>query len=95
MLKTQPKEEALKFGALGAPLTMDAHQYVTLAHRPNVEETIGEEEESNNSNCWIKRSFVSEGHEESLVATELPYSSSYTTMLLVNPTKTNATNKIR
>jgi hypothetical protein len=25
MLKTQPRGEALKFGALGAPLTMDAH----------------------------------------------------------------------
>jgi len=25
MLKTQPRGEALKFGALGAPLTVDAH----------------------------------------------------------------------
>jgi len=52
MLKTQPRGETLKFGALGASLTMDAHQYVALAHGPDVEEAVGEEEESNNSRCW-------------------------------------------
>jgi hypothetical protein len=52
MLKIQPKGEALKFGALGVPLTVDAHQYVALAHGPDVEEAVGEEEESNNCSCW-------------------------------------------
>jgi hypothetical protein len=51
MLKTQPRGEALKFGTLGVPLIVDAHQYVALAHGPDVEEAI-EEEESNNSSCW-------------------------------------------
>jgi hypothetical protein len=54
MLKTKPKGKALKFGALGVPLTVDAHQYVALAHGPNVEEVVGEEEESNNSSCWSR-----------------------------------------
>jgi hypothetical protein len=58
-----------------------------------VEEVVEKEEESNYSNCWIKRSFMSEGHEESLVVTELPYSSSHTTTLLLNPTKANVANK--
>jgi len=71
------REEASKFGASDAPLTVDAHQYVALAHGPDVEEAVGEEEESNSSSCWIRRSFVSEDHEESSVATELPYSSSH------------------
>jgi len=53
MLKTQPKGEALKFGALGVPLIMDAHQYVALAHGPDVEEAVGKEEESNSSSCWL------------------------------------------
>ncbi len=52
MLKTQPRGEALKFGALGVPLTVDAHQYVALVHGPNVEEAVREEEESNSSSCW-------------------------------------------
>jgi hypothetical protein len=51
MLKTQPRGEALKFGALGVPLTVDVHQYVALAHEPDVDEAIGEEEESNSSSC--------------------------------------------
>jgi hypothetical protein len=93
MLKTQPREEALKFGASGAPLTVDAHQYVTLAHEPNVEEVVEEEKKNNNSGCWIRRSFVLEGHEESSVATELPYFSFHTTTLFLNPTKASAANK--
>jgi len=52
MLKTQPRGEALKFGALGVPLTVDARQYVALAHGPDVDEAIGEEEESNSSSYW-------------------------------------------
>jgi len=47
--KDLPREEALKFGTLGAPLTMDAHQYVALAHESDVEEVVKEEEESNSS----------------------------------------------
>jgi hypothetical protein len=47
--KDLPREEALKFGASGAPLTVDARQYVALAHGPDVEESVGEEEESNSS----------------------------------------------
>jgi hypothetical protein len=66
---------------------MDAHEYVALAHGPDKEEVIGEVEESNSNSCWIRRSFVSKGHEESSVAIELPYSSSHTTTLLLNPTK--------
>jgi hypothetical protein len=93
MLKTQPKEEALKFGASSALLTMDVHQYVTLAHGPDMEEAIREEEENNSNSCWIKRSFVSKGHEESSIATKLPYSSSHTTTLFLNPTKINMANK--
>jgi hypothetical protein len=54
MLKTQPRGEALKFGTLGVPLTVDAHQYVALAHGPNVEEAVEEEEESNSSSCWSR-----------------------------------------
>jgi len=54
MLKTQPKGEALKFGALGFPLTMDVHQYVALAHGPDVEEAVGDEEDSNNSSYWSR-----------------------------------------
>ncbi len=50
MLKTQPKEKALKFGASSAPLPVNVHQYVALAHGPDVEEANKEEEESNNSN---------------------------------------------
>jgi hypothetical protein len=72
---------------------VDAHQYVALAHGPDVEEAVGEEEERNSSSCWIRRSFVSEDHEESSVATELPYSSSHTTTLLLNPTKASTANK--
>ncbi len=49
--KDLPRKEALKFGALGVPLTMDAHQYVALAHGPDVEEAVEKKEESNNSNC--------------------------------------------
>jgi hypothetical protein len=67
------REEASIFGASGAPLTVDAHQYVALAHGPDVEEAVGEEEDSNSSSCWIRRSFVSEGHEESSIAIEWPY----------------------
>jgi len=52
MLKTQPRGESLKFGVLGVPLTMDAPQYVALAHGPDVEEVVGEKEESNSSSCW-------------------------------------------
>jgi hypothetical protein len=37
MLKTQPKEEALKFGASSDPLIMNVHQYVALAHGLDVE----------------------------------------------------------
>ncbi len=55
MLKTQPVGEALKFGALGVPLIVDAHQYVALAHGPDVEKVVGEEEESNNNSCWSRR----------------------------------------
>ncbi len=51
--KDLPKEEALKFGALGAPLTVDAHQYVALAHRPDVKEAVREEKES--SSLKIRR----------------------------------------
>jgi hypothetical protein len=58
-----------------------------------VEEAVGKEKESNDNNYWIKRSFVSEGHEESSVATKLPYSSFHTTMLLLNPTKASVANK--
>ncbi len=47
--KDLPREEALKFGALGAPLTMDAHQYVALAHGPDVEEAVGEKKKSNSN----------------------------------------------
>jgi hypothetical protein len=72
---------------------MDVHKYVALAHRPDVEEVVGEEEESNSNSCWIRRSFVSEGHEESSIAIELPYSSFHTTMLLLNPTKASTANK--
>jgi hypothetical protein len=72
---------------------MDAHQYVALAHGPDVEEVVGEEKENNNSSCWMKRSFVSKGHEELLVTTELPYSSSHITTLLLNPTKASVANK--
>jgi hypothetical protein len=50
MLKTQPREKALKFGALCAPLTVDAHQYVALVHGSDVEEAVKKEEESNNNN---------------------------------------------
>jgi len=53
MLKTQPIGEALIFGALGVPLTMDAHQYVALAHGSDVEEAVGKEEESNSNSCWL------------------------------------------
>jgi hypothetical protein len=49
MLKIQPREEVLKFGASCAPLIMDAHQYVALAHGSDVEEAVREEEESNNN----------------------------------------------
>jgi hypothetical protein len=58
--KDLPKEEALKFGALGAPLTVDVHQYVALAHGLNVEEAIREEEESNSSS----RQLVSSCHRQ-------------------------------
>ncbi len=44
-----PREEALKFGASSGPLTVDAHQYVALAHELDVEEVVGEEEESSSS----------------------------------------------
>ncbi|KAH8932991.1 hypothetical protein BDL97_18G008100 [Sphagnum fallax] len=71
------REEASRFGASDAPLTMDAHQYVALAHGPDVEEAVGEEEESNSSSCWIRRSFVPGVHEKSSVATEVSYSSSH------------------
>jgi hypothetical protein len=47
--KDLPREEVLKFGALGVPLTVDAHQYVALTHGLNVEEVVEEEEKSNNS----------------------------------------------
>jgi hypothetical protein len=72
---------------------MDAHQYVALAHGPDVEEAVGEEEENNSSSFWIRKSFVSKGHEELSVATEMAYSSSHTTTLLFNPTKANVANK--
>jgi hypothetical protein len=68
MLKTQLKEEASS-----VPLVVDAHQYVALAHGLDVEEVVRKEEENNNSSCWIRRSFVSEGHEESSIAIEWPY----------------------
>ncbi len=71
------REEASRFGASDAPLTMDAHQYVALAHGPDVDEAVGEEEESNSSSCWIRRSFVPGVHEKSSVATEVSYSSSH------------------
>jgi hypothetical protein len=57
-----------------------------------VEEAVGEKEESNSRSCWIRRSFVSKGHEESSIAIKLPYSSSHTTMLLLNMTKASVTN---
>jgi len=33
---------------------VDAHQYVALAHEPDVEEVVGEEEERNSSSCWSR-----------------------------------------
>jgi hypothetical protein len=42
MLKSQPKEGALKFGASSAPSTVDVHQYVALVHGPDVEEAVEE-----------------------------------------------------
>jgi hypothetical protein len=58
-----------------------------------VEEVVGKEEESNSRSYWMRRSFVSKGHEASSVAIELPYSSFHTVMLLLNLTKASATNK--
>jgi len=48
--KDLPREEALKFGTSSGPLIVDVHQYVALAHELDVEEVVGEEEESNSSN---------------------------------------------
>jgi hypothetical protein len=42
--KNLPRVEALKFGASGAPLTVEAHRYVALASS-NVEEAVREEGE--------------------------------------------------
>jgi hypothetical protein len=93
MLKIQPTKEALKFGASSAPSIVDVHQYVALVHGLDVEKVFREEKESSNSNYWIRRSFVLEGHEEWSVAIELPCSSFHTTTLFFNPTKASVANK--